>query len=160
MAAKGKYAHCEHKHTPRKKYEDPKALQYIQMRLLHPDWSKRHCAEAVGFAGIHKLKNPGAYIEKRNPVTMMTMEQQRQNAILATGFSLYHAVGQLKNVADKSELDNAKVSAIKVAGDFLGFKAPEQREVKVQGLFVELKNYSNEELLQLQELLEKEKASA
>jgi hypothetical protein len=116
------------------------AVKYKMIRTKYPNLPKKMAAELAGYSPhTHPVKIDAA---------CEALEVQRQNAIADLGITIRDQLEPLVSIRDNPEAQNSdRINAVKTANSMLpGYVAPEEKSIKIQGLFVELKDVSTRDI--------------
>jgi hypothetical protein len=125
-----------------------RAKRYAEIKAAHPELPDRHAAIQAGYSPLTSTD----HINK-TPVVQAAVESiaaQRARLQAQAGLTIGDVCAGLTHIAQHADdTPAAQVNAYRAISDILGYKAPEQIEVRQAGLSIELSGMSDEDIKRL-----------
>ncbi len=111
--------------------------------------TRRDALYAAGYS--RKNHNAPAMLDA---VLAMSIDKQRAAAVKNTGYTIEYALKTLVDCSTKKENAGDRIRAIHEANSMLpGYLAPERKEIKTQGVFLELQALTSSDLSEMIDIL-------
>lgn len=120
--------------------KSPVAVKYAEIRTKWPTLPKRWAKRIAGYSeGTQPACIEGGEV-------MRSLAKQRETAIKELGITIRDQMAPLVGIRDKKgEQSSDRISAIKTLNSMIpGYVAAEEKNVKVMGLFMEMRDVSTD----------------